>query len=183
MLAVAASNRAQWQPAAGPLMTRWASAVTPDRALPEYPRPQFVRRDWLNLNGLWDYAIRPRADGAPSSFDGRILVPFPIESALSGVMKKVGETNRLWYRRAADVPAAWRGRRTLLHFGAVDWDTTVFVDGREVGSHRGGYDEFTIDISAAVTPGSRHELLVAVWDPTDSGTQPRGKQVTNPRGI
>jgi len=101
-------------------MTRWAAGVTPDRALPEYPRPQRVRRDWQNLNGLWEYAIRPRSEGPPATFDGRVLVPFAIESALSGVMKKVGEANRLWYRRMFEVPAAWRGRRTLLHFGAVD---------------------------------------------------------------
>src|SRR6185503_5777514 len=180
---IAASDRSQWQPAAGPLMTRWAAAVMPDRVLPEYPRPQLVRRDWLSLNGLWDYAIRPRAESAPQSFDGRILVPFPIESALSGVMKKVAEPNRLWYRRTFEVPAAWRGRRTRLHFGAVDWDATVYIDGREAGTHRGGYDGFSIDISGAVARGGRHELLVSVWDPTDTGTQPRGKQVNNPRGI
>ena len=108
---IAAPHTAQWQPAPGPLMTRWAAAVTPDRVLPEYPRPQLVRRDWINLNGLWDFAIRPRTEGKPSSFDGRILVPFPIESALSGVMKKVGEANRLWYRRTFDVPADRKSTR------------------------------------------------------------------------
>jgi hypothetical protein len=183
LASIATSDAAQWQPAAGPLMTRWAAAVTPDLALPDYPRPQLVRRDWLNLNGLWDYAIRPRGESAPASFDGRILVPFPIESALSGVMKKVGDANRLWYRRTFDVPASWRGRRTLLHFGAIDWDATVYVDGRPVGSHRGGYDAFTIDVSEAAAAGGRHELVVSVWDPADNGTQPRGKQVNNPRGI
>ena len=106
---------AQWQPAAGPLRTRWASEVSPDRVLPEYPRPQLVRAEWRNLNGLWDYAIRPRDEQAPTTFDGTILVPFPIESALSGVMKKVGEANRLWYHRTFDVPAAWRDRRVRLH--------------------------------------------------------------------
>ena len=125
----------QWQPASGPLMTRWAANVRPDHVLPEYPRPQLVRHDWLNLNGLWDYAIRPRDEAAPATFDGRILVPFPVESALSGVMKKVGEANRLWYRRTFDVPRGWRERRrTLLHFGAVDWDATVYVNGKEVGN-------------------------------------------------
>jgi hypothetical protein len=180
---VALSAQPQWQPAAGPLMTRWAAEVRPGRVLPEYPRPQRVRADWQNLNGLWDYAIRPRAEATPAVFDGRILVPFPIESALSGVMKKVGETNRLWYRRTFDVPATWRGRRTLLHFGAVDWDTTVYVNGRETGSHKGGYDAFTVDITDALTATGPQELVLAVWDPTDTGTQPRGKQVNNPRGI
>jgi hypothetical protein len=174
---------AQWQPAVGPLMTKWAADVSPARALPEYPRPQFVRRDWLNLNGLWDYAIRARGEAAPASFDGRILVPFPVESALSGVMKKVGDANRLWYHRTFDVPGAWRGRRTLLHFDAVDWETSVFVNGRELGTHRGGYDRFTVDVTSALRPSGTQDLVVAVWDPTDTGTQPRGKQVNQPRGI
>ncbi|MEZ5319229.1 MAG: family 16 glycoside hydrolase [Vicinamibacterales bacterium] len=172
-----------WRPAAGPLMTRWAADVTPDHVLPEYPRPQLVRPDWINLNGLWDYAVRPRDEARPAAFDGRILVPFPIESALSGVMKTVGEANRLWYRRTFDVPAAWRGRRLRLQFGAVDWDATVFVNGREVGAHRGSYDAFTIDVTGALTASGPQELVVAVWDPTDGGQQPRGKQVSRPRGI
>jgi hypothetical protein len=173
----------QWQPASGPLMTKWAADVSPDHPLPEYPRPQLVRRDWLNLNGLWDYAIRPRAETAPSTFDGRILVPFPVESALSGVMKKVGETNRLWYHRTFDVPRAWRTRRTLLHFGAIDWEATVYLNGRELATHRGGYDELTVDLSGALKDTDTQELVVAVWDPTDAGSQPRGKQVANPRSI
>jgi hypothetical protein len=174
---------APWRPAAGPLMTRWAKDVSPDRALPEYPRPQLVRKEWRNLNGLWEYAIRPRLDAQPATFDGRILVPFPVESALSGVMKKVGETNRLWYRRTFEIPAAWRSTRTLLHLGAVDWDATVSVNGREVGTHRGGYGEMTFDISRVLTPAGPQELVVAVWDPTDTGTQPRGKQVNRPGSI
>ena len=122
--AVVASGQPQWQPAA--VDDAMGGEVMPDRVLPEYPRPQLMRRDWQNLNGLWEYGVRPRSEAAPKTFDGRILVPFPIESALSGVMKKVGEANRLWYRRTFEVPAAWRGQRTLLHFGAVDWDTTVY---------------------------------------------------------
>jgi hypothetical protein len=173
----------QWQPAAGPLMTRWARDVSPDQALPEYPRPQLVRTEWLNLNGLWDYAIRPRLDAQPAAFDGRILVPFPVESALSGVMKKVGETNRLWYHRTFDVPRAWNGKRTLLHVGAVDWEATVYVNGQDVGTHRGGYSEMTFDITRVLKPTGFQDVVVAVWDPTDTGTQPRGKQVNRPNGI
>jgi len=175
----------QGPPGSGPLMlmTRWAKDVSPDRVLPEYPRPQLVRRDWRNLNGLWDYAIRPRAEGQPVTFDGRILVPFPVESALSGVMKKVGESNRLWYRRAFDVPGAWAGTRTLLHLGAIDWEATVYVNGHEIGTHRGGYDDATFDISDALVSSGAQEVVVAVWDPTDTGTQPRGKQVNRPNGI
>mgnify|MGYP003338849917 CR=1 FL=1 len=123
-----------WQPATAPLMTRWASQVSPVNALPEYPRPQMVRERWMNLNGLWDYAIRPRDEGVPAAFDGRILVPFPVESALSGVMKRVYETNRLWYRRTFTIPRGWKDKRVLLNFGAVDWSTHVFINGKEVAN-------------------------------------------------
>src|SRR5207247_8451809 len=118
-LAFCPSAPAQWKMANGPLATRWAKEVTPETALPEYPRPQMVRERWLNLNGLWDYAIRPKDESQPSVFDGKLLVPFPIESALSGVMKQVGEQNRLWYHRAFNVPKSWPKTRVLLPFGAV----------------------------------------------------------------
>ena len=175
---------ADWKPADGPLMTKWARDVSPDNVHAEYPRPQMVRERWLNLNGLWDYAIRPKDDGQPKEFDGRILVPFPVESALSGVMKPVGPDNRLWYRRTLDIPKEWgEGNRILLNFGAVDWDTTVWVNGMKVGNHQGGYDPFTFDITHALRPAGPQEIVVSVWDPTDAGTQPRGKQVRRPHGI
>ena len=186
LTAVAADDKS-WQPAKGPLMTRWAKEVSPKNALPEYPRPQMVRRDWQNLNGLWDYAItgqKPEAGSPkPERWDGQILVPFPVESALSGVMKRVYETNGLWYRRTFAVPKSWSGKNVLLHFGAVDWATTVFVNGKEVGSHLGGYDGFSFDITAALQPKGAQEIVVAVWDPADTGPQPRGKQLRNPNGI
>jgi len=175
-----------WKPANTRLMTRWAREVSPRNAHPEYPRPQLVRKQWLNLNGLWDYAITAKDAPQPTRWDGQILVPFPVESALSGVMKRVSETNRLWYRRTFTVPRTWNlksGRRVLLHFGAVDWETTVWVNGREVGAHRGGYDAFSFDITDALKPQGEQEIVVAVWDPTDAGTQPRGKQFRNPHGI
>ncbi len=185
--------RAAWEPAKGPLMTRWAKEVSPDNAHREYPRPQMVRKDWHNLNGLWEYAIRPKdqqfgpeltAEGSqPQGFDGQILVPFPIESALSGVMKAVGEENRLWYRRTFDIPRNWLGRRKLLHFGPVDWDAAVWVNGKKAGSHRGGYDPFTLDITATLKDAGPQEIIVSVWDPTNTGYQPRGKQVLKPGGI
>ncbi len=164
-------------------MTRWAADVSPKNAHPEYPRPQMVRKDWQNLNGLWDYAITAKAAAQPAQWDGQILVPFPIESALSGVMKRVYATNQLWYRRSFTIPRGWKGKNVLLNFGAVDWETRVFVNGKEVGTHRGGYDGFSFDITGAVKPSGEQEIVVAVWDPTDAGPQPRGKQVSNPNGI
>src|SRR6186713_2102709 len=143
---------ADWKPAAAPLMTKWGKEVTPDNAWKEYPRPQLVRKDWLNLNGLWDYAIRPTEQKQPQvgAFDGKILVPFPVESALSGVMNMAGPDKRVWYRRTFTVPQQWDQKRVLLHFGAVDWDTTVSVNGKPVGKHRGGYDPFTFDVTDAI---------------------------------
>ena len=173
---------AAWQPATGPLKTRWAKDVSPENAHPEYPRPQMVRKDWLNLNGLWDFAITGK-DAKPAEFSSQILVPFPVESALSGVMKHVSENDRIWYRRTFEVPKSWRDRRVLLHFGAVDFETTVWVNGQQVGQHRGGYDGFSFDITGALNKSGPNELLVGVWDPTDAGTQPRGKQVRKPNGI
>src|SRR5688500_7371506 len=177
------AESAEWQPAKGPLMTRWAKDVSPRNVHREYPRPQLVREEWQNLNGLWDYAITAKNTEQPQTFEGRILVPFPIESALSGVMKRVGETNRLWYRRTFKVPKDWRKDRVLLHFGAVDWEAVVYVNGKEVGGHRGGSDGFSLDITDALKPFDEQELVVAVWDPTDAGPQPRGKQVRNPHAI
>src|SRR5688572_6054547 len=134
---------APWKPAAGPLMTRWAKDVSPEKVHPEYPRPQMVREKWTNLNGLWDYAIRPAAEARPpEKYDGQILVPFPIESALSGVMKRVGPDQKLWYRCTFPAQELKDGSRLLLHFGAVDWQCDVFVNGKSVGTHTGGYDPF-----------------------------------------
>jgi beta-galactosidase/beta-glucuronidase len=143
-----------------------------------------VRKDWQNLNGLWDYAIGAKEQSnTPAKFDGKILVPFPIESSLSGVMQMISETNRLWYRRTFTVPRGWKDKKVLLHFGAVDWESTVFVNGKKVGEHQGGYDGFTFDITDALNPKGENEIVVSVWDPTDIGPQPRGKQVSKPHGI
>ena len=183
VLLVCSSIRADFKPAQGPLMTRWARRISPKNVHCEYPRPQMVRKSWQNLNGLWDYAIVHRDQQQPDMYDGQILVPFPIESALSGVMKPVGEENRLWYWRTFRIPRTWKGQSVLLHFRAVDWDTTVWINGTQVGTHRGGYDPFSFDITNALKETSEQEIVVSVWDPTDAGTQPRGKQVSKPRGI
>jgi hypothetical protein len=171
----------EWEPRRAPLMTRWAADVTADDAHPEYPRPHLRRDDWLNLNGLWDYALRPDV-APPLDFDGRILVPYPVESALSGVMRRA-DGHYLWYRRSFDVPPDWTAERVLLHFGAVDWEASVWINGQAVGVHRGGYDPFTFDVTEALAGVGSNELLVRVWDPTDGGSQPSGKQMTRPHGI
>ncbi len=165
-----------------PLLTRWAKQVDPARPLPEYPRPQMVRREWLNLNGLWEFEGDTSATSPPTgrSLAGKILVPFPVESALSGVNRRA---TYLWYRREVMLPGGWKGRRVLLHFGAVDWETKVLVNGAPVGEHRGGYDPFTLDITASLRPDGVQEILVGVYDPSDAGDQPRGKQVRKPGGI
>ncbi|MDP1799360.1 MAG: glycoside hydrolase family 2 TIM barrel-domain containing protein [Planctomycetaceae bacterium] len=182
---VSSASAAEWQPKTAPLSTLWTNDVSPDNVHPEYPRPQLVREHWLNLNGLWDYAIVAKDGAKPATWDGQILVPFPIESALSGVMQTVGPEKKLWYRRSFTIPkdAAWKEKTVLLHFGAVDWDTTVWVNGKEVVKHRGGYDPFSADITAHLKADGDNELLVSVFDSSDVGYQPRGKQVQNPHGI
>ena len=165
------------------IRTRWAADVKIDNVLPEYPRPQLVRSRWTNLNGQWNYAITSRDVARPSRWDGKILVPFPVQSQLSGVERAVTDTERLWYERTFPTPAMKRGERLLLHFGAVDWQATVWINETRVCEHRGGYDPFTCDITDALTPSGDQDLRVSVWDPTDKGPQPRGKQVLNPKSI
>jgi len=183
VLVLSVPSSAAWKPAEGPLMTRWAKDVSPDKVHPEYPRPQMVRKDWQNLNGLWDYAIVAKDAPQPEKYDGHILVPFPVESALSGVMKEVGPEKCVWYHRTFVTPNLDGGKRLLLHFGAVDWEAAVYLNGEKIGEHRGGYDAFSFDITDALKDGGAQELIVGVFDPTDKGSQPRGKQVLNPGGI
>ncbi len=171
-----------WKPAEGHIMTRWAIEVDPDAPLPEYPRPQMVRPDWRNLNGLWDYAVTSKDAARPEAFDGRILVPFAIETALSGVKRPLLPDERLWYRRPFHVPAEWAEQRILLHFEAVDWRCVCYVNGNEVGGHTGGYVPFHFDIADHLVEGE-NELIVAVWDPTDTHWQQKGKQVLDPGTI
>lgn len=172
-----------WHIKTGSLLTPWAAQVNPTNALPDYPRPQMVRSKWLNLNGLWDYAMTSNGAARPGNYDGKTLVPYPVESALSGVGRSFSEDNTLWYRRTFKIPSDWTGRRVLLHFGAVDWAARIFVDGQDVGFHTGGYDPFTFDVTPFLTTNAEHELLVEVTDPTDDGDQPRGKQSLRPGNI
>ena len=176
------SARAQnWQPAGDRIRTPWADQVNPSAPLPEYPRPLMQRTEWMNLNGLWDYAVLP-LNRTIEKADGRILVPFCIESSLSGVGRTVGTEENLWYRRTFTVPKTWKGRRVLLHFGAVDWKADIWVNSVKAGSHTGGYTPFSLDITDALQTGE-NTLTVKVWDGTDTGFQPRGKQVRKPSGI
>lgn len=172
----------QYKPAGDKIKTDWASEVVPENVLPEYPRPLMVRPTWKNLNGLWQYAITPKGEKTPTAYEGDILVPFCIESSLSGVQKTVGQDSALWYEKTFAVPNEWKNDRVLLHFGAVDWMTDVWVNGVKVGSHTGGYTPFTFDITQALA-GKNNKLVVRVWDPTDKSYVPRGKQVSNPEGI
>jgi beta-galactosidase/beta-glucuronidase len=176
------SQQANWKITGGKIITPWAEKVNPSNPLSEYPRPQMIRGSWKNLNGLWDYSIRPKAETAPNGYAGKILVPFAVESALSGVGKTVGKDSILWYKTTFTIPSSMKGKNVLLHFGAVDWQAEVSVNGKKVGTHEGGYDPFTFDITSAVKRGNQ-QLEVRVWDPTDEGPQPRGKQVKSPEGI
>lgn len=172
-----------WPPTNGVPMTRWGKTITDDQpVLPEYPRPQMVREQWLNLNGLWEYAVEARSNAAPVKYTGMIRVPFPIESALSKVSQRIDEKSLLWYRRTFQIPSAWSGQRVLLHFGAVDWESQVLVNGKVVGMHQGGYDCFSFDITEALVSAGPQEVIVTVWDPTEAG-QPQGKQSRKPGGI
>lgn len=165
-----------------PIQTRWAKEVSPANALPEYPRPQLERTEWQNLNGLWEYAVTDSNVATCNKYDGRILVPYPLESALSGVKKTLLPAQRLWYKRTFKVKTINSKVRTLLNFGAVDYQCWVYVNGKQVGSHTGGYQHFTCDITQAVQQGD-NELVLKVYDPTDQGFNPHGKQVLNPAGI
>ena len=181
-VAVASAN-AQYAPVGDRIKTKWAENIDVNNVWAEYPRPIMQRDAWQNLNGLWNYAITPRGAAAPAAWDGEILVPFCIESSLSGGGKHVDENQELWYNRRFAVPKAWKGSNVMLNFGAVDWRADVWVNGIKVGSHTGGYTAFSFDITAALNVGGENTIDVRVYDGTDHGYQPRGKQVRTPGGI
>lgn len=187
LLLLVGSLKAQqnWQIVLGHITTQWSANVNPVDPLPEYPRPQLVRKNWQNLNGLWQYAILPKAqeETIPASFAGNILVPYAVEAALSGVGKTVGKDSIIWYKRVITLPAIKKDQQLILHFGAVDWRCTVYVNGKKAGTHQGGYDPFSFDITSFLKKGKEQEIAVSVWDPSDEGPQPRGKQVKKPNGI
>jgi hypothetical protein len=170
------------------LRTDWADEVGPNNAHPEYPRPQLTRADWQNLNGRWQFAAAEAGEQPPvgKNLGERILVPYPVESQLSGIQR---HEDRMWYRRTFTVPRDWNvgsGQRLKLNFGAVDWQSEVYVNGTKVADHKGGYDKFSADITDALKPGRTQELIVGVYDPTDAAggeNPPMGKQRLDPSGI
>ena len=172
----------EWKPAENPINTIWGEKLDPSAPWPEYPRPALARNEWINLNGLWDYAICPKDADQPEP-QGKILVPFPVESALSGVRERISDSLALWYSRDFVLPKQWKDKRVIINFEASDWETTVWVDDKIVSTHRGGYDPFWYDITNWLDGRKKHTLAVKVTDPTDRGPQPRGKQVTKPGGI
>ena len=176
------TSNVEWIPAGDRIMTEWGENLDPSNVHQEYPRPQMVRERWANLNGFWKYAITP-ADTEPVAMDGQILVPFAVESALSGVGRFVSENEALWYEREFTVPRGWNGDRVILNFGAVDWKAEVYVDGQKAGEHTGGYTPFSFDITDLLANGRKHTLKLKVTDGTDKWFQPRGKQVSRPHGI
>ena len=177
-----ASVAQDWKPVGENIRTPWAEEVDPSCPLPEYPRPQMVRADWMNLNGLWNYSILGKDDVA-SSQEGRILVPFAIESSLSGVGRRLAKDETLVYEREFTLPKKWKGRNVLLHFGAVDWAAEVYVNDVLVGGHKGGYDPFSFDITSYLKKSGKQNIKVKVQDATDNSFQPRGKQCNLTRGI
>ena len=178
--AQAQKNTNDWKPVGNRIKTPWAELVNPEKTLPEYPRPQLTRSEWQNLNGLWNYTITGITDIA-INFDNQILVPFPLESSLSGVMKKLEKNQVLWYQRTFTIPESWNGKDILLHFGAVDHQATIYINGINVVSHTGGYTNFSANITPQLRTG-KNILTVRVTDPTDDWHQPVGKQRNNPGG-
>lgn len=178
---ISQTGQGAWSAKRAPLMTPWASEVSPQNALPEYPRPQLQRDTWMNLNGEWEFAPARAGEAAPigRTLPRTILVPFAVESALSGVMEK---HERMWYRRNFTLDERWKGQKVILHFGAVDWEAQVYVNGAKVGSHKGGQDAFSFDISSQLKDGA-NEIIVGVFDPTDASENVVGKQVNEPGGI
>lgn len=182
LVLINANNLFAKKAAVDTIITKWGEEINPEKVWQEYPRPQLARNEWMNLNGLWDYAILPKTTPAPTTFQGKILVPFCVESALSGVKKAVTPADRIWYKRSFTFPDKWAGQKIVLHFGAIDHEAVVFVNKSIAGSHKGGYTRFSLDITDYLKPGN-NELQVAVTDPTNWQDIPTGKQRIRNGGI
>ena len=169
--AFAAGKAPSWAPAGDRIKTKWAEQIDPSNVWAEYPRPQMVRTEWMNLNGLWNYAITP-ATASEFTSEGRILVPFAVESSLSGVGRTLADNEALWYERTFTVPSNWKGKDVLLHFEAVDWQAEVWVNGQKAGMHQGGYTEFSFNITPYLKKSGKQTIRVKVQDATDHAYQP-----------
>ena len=183
MFFISINVNSQWKPVGDNIKTKWGENINPNNVLQEYPRPILVRNDWKNLNGLWDYTITSKGENKPENYDGEILVPFPIESSLSGVRKRISKEQELWYHKNFQIPKKWKSKEIIIHFGAVDWESELWINDINVGLHKGGYDPFSFNITPYLRKGKNQKLELRVWDPTDDGFQPRGKQIKNPKGI
>jgi len=172
-----------WFPSKDGMITEWGMKVTPSNYPKAYPRPTMVRKDWKNLNGIWQFSIENNDSLRPKKYDRQIMVPFAPESAISGVGIPIKQDQKIWYRRKFAIPEDWSFRYILLHFGAVDWEATIYINGKKAGTHRGGYDPFSLDITFYLKEKGMQEIEIEVWDPTDTYHQPRGKQVQDPKGI
>ena len=173
-----------WEPKGDKIKTVWAEQVTPENVWQSYPRPQLQRAEWINLNGLWKYAVTDQNTPRKNvSFEGEILVPFAIESSLSGVQKTFLPTDKLWYQREFTLDPSWKNKSTILHFGAVDYECQVWVNNRLVGTHKGGNNPFSFDITKYLKKSGPQSIEVAVTDPTDTESISRGKQQLNQEGI
>ncbi len=177
------SQNIRWSPKQDILMTPWGEKINPDAVLVEYPRPTMKREEWKNLNGLWSFTIVDKNNPKPERYDYEILVPFAVESALSGIGKRITENDMLWYKRRFFIPESWSGKPIVLHIGASDWETTIFINGKEAAKHRGGYDPIQLDITPLLREKGHQEIEISVWDPTDAHYQPVGKQKKEPKGI
>ena len=183
MFFISINVNSQWKPVGDNIKTKWGENINPNNVLQEYPRPILVRNDWKNLNGLWDYTITSKGENKPENYDGEILVPFPIESSLSGVRKRISKEQELWYHKNFQIPKKWKRKEIIIHFGAVDWESELWINDINIGLHKGGYDPFSFNITPYLRKGKNQKLELRVWDPTDDGFQPRGKQIKNPKGI
>jgi len=174
---------ASWEMKQSSIMTIWASDVNPESPWNLYPRPYLERNNWINLNGLWEYAITNTDSKRPIEMDGKILVPYPIESAISGVMQRLSKDELIWYKRSLNTSRLKKSEHLILHFEAVDWHATIWIDDQMIGEHKGGYSDFSFDITEFIRSSRKHELWLSVWDPTTEGKQAVGKQNSNPHGI
>ena len=171
-----------WHPVGTRIKTKWGNNLKPENVWKEYPRPQLERKDWLNLNGIWHYYITDLDSKKPEKFDQNILVPFCLESSLSGVMKPLNETQILWYYKEFEIPKKWKDKNIIIHFNAVDWKSELYINDDKIGEHYGGYSEFNFDITKNLKTG-KNKIILKVWDPSDTGYQPIGKQCLDPKVI